>query len=409
MGVKSAPPQTRLQVALAGAPGWLGGVLTGVQAAVIGLLVVMTPAFAAAAAAPTTNGSAAIDWMGVTKLSARLWLLAHGVPFIIEGVAFTLVPLGLTALIAVILAAIARRFCTKTWASWAIATATYVGVVALTEVTAMRGYPGLVGNTVRVVLTSAVVAGTAIAAGIWRAHGAEFGWVPRIPANLRRGLRLGLATFAASLGIAALLGGAFTYLGRGRIADAAASLGIDPLGGIALAFGQALYAPNISVWMLGWMTGLGFSVGEGSIYSPGEIASDAVPAFPLFGALPTLAGGWLVWAPAAIVCSAALMRLLLRQRISTSASQLPALGVAVAVAGILAASAGAAASGALGPGRLAQVGVEVVPVAVFFALLSALGFGIAHGMLVLAALVRARHDDRPNLSVVPDPEPATIP
>jgi hypothetical protein len=384
-------------------------VLTGVQAAVIGLLVVMTPAFAAAAAAPTTNGSAAIDWMGVTKLSARLWLLAHGVPFVIEGVSFTLVPLGLTALIAVILAAIARRFCTKTWSSWAIATATYVGIVVLTEISAMRGYPGLMSNTVHVALTTTVVAGASIAAGIWRAHGAEFGWVPRLSANFRRGLRLGIATFAAALGVAALLGGAFTYLGRGRIADAAAALGIDPLGGVALAFGQALYAPNISVWMLGWMTGLGFSVGEGSIYSPGEISTDAVPAFPLFGALPTVSGGWLVWAPAAIVFVAALVRLLLRRRIATSIPQLPALGVAVAVVGTLTAIAGAAASGALGPGRLAQVGVEVVPVAVFFALLSSLGFGIAHGLLVLAGLVRSRRHAPPNLSVVPEPEPAIIP
>jgi len=406
----TAPPQPkRLQAALAGAPGWLGGALTGVQAAVIGLLVVMTPAFGAAAAAPTTNGSAAIDWMGVTKLSARLWLLAHGVPFVVEGVAFTLAPLGLTLLIAAILAAIARRFCTKSWASWAVATGTYVGLVAVVEIAAMRGYPNLASNTVHAIAVSAVVAGGSIAAGIWRAHGAEFGWVPRIPANVRRGLRLGLATFAAALCIAALLAGAFTYLGRDRIADAAAGLGIDPLGGVALAFGQALYAPNISVWMLGWLTGLGFSVGEGSVYAPGDIAADAVPAFPLFGALPTVSGGWLVWAPVAIVAAAALIRLLLRRRMSTAVSQLPALGVAVVVTGALAGCAGAVASGALGPGRLAQVGVEVIPVAVFFALLSAIGFGVAHGLLTLLGLARGRREDQPRLSVVPDPESVAIP
>lgn len=406
--VTATPQQTRLQAALAGAPGWLGGALTGVQAAVIGLLVVMTPAFAAAAAAPTTNGSAAIDWMGITKISARLWLLAHGVPFIVEGVAFTLVPLGLTALIAAILASIARRFCTKSWASWAVATGTYVGLVTLAEIAAMRGYPDFARNTVHAIAVSTVVAGGSVAAGIWRAHGAEFGWVPRIPINVRRGLRLGLATFALTLGIAALLGGAFTYLGRGRIADAAASLGIDPLGGVALAFGQALYAPNLSVWMLGWMTGLGFSVGEGSVYSPGDIAADAVPAFPLFGALPTISGGWLMWAPVGIVAAAALMRLALRRRISTSVAELPALGVAIVVSGLLAATAGAVASGALGPGRLAFVGVEVVPVAVLFALLSALGFGIAHGLLMLAQLARGKRQG-PLLSVVPDPEPVSIP
>ena len=87
--VRSERPPTRTQALLAGAPGWVGGVLTGVQAAVLGILVVITPAFAAVAAAPTTNGSATIDWMGVTTLSVRLWLLAHGVPFFINDTEFT--------------------------------------------------------------------------------------------------------------------------------------------------------------------------------------------------------------------------------------------------------------------------------------------------------------------------------
>ena len=77
-------PPSRLQSALAGAPGWVGGLLAGVQSAALGLIVVLAPAFAAAAAAPTTNGSAAIDWMTVTKFSTRVWLLAHGVPYVVN-------------------------------------------------------------------------------------------------------------------------------------------------------------------------------------------------------------------------------------------------------------------------------------------------------------------------------------
>ena len=60
------------------------------------------------------------------------------------------------------------------------------------------------------------------------------------------------------------------------------------------------------------------------------------------------------------------------------------------------------ASGALGPGRLADVGVEVIPVAVTFALLAAAGFAVAHGLLMLAHVVRRRRDSVPHLSVVPD-------
>ncbi len=403
----SSQRPSRLQAVLAGSPGWVGGALTGVQGAALGLIVVITPAFAAAAAAPTANGSAAIDWMNVTKLSVRLWLLAHGVPYILNGIAFTLAPLGLTLLIAFMIAAIAGRFCTKSWASWGVATGTYVGLVCAAEIGAMHGYPNFVANTVRAALFSFVIAGPAVAAGIWRAHGAEFGWVPRVSLAIRHGLRLGLATVAASLSVAAIVGGGFTYLGRGRIADAVATLGIDPLGGVALAFAQALYAPNISVWMLGWMTGQGFSVGEGNVYSPSDIAADAVPAFPIFGALPTISGGWIALAPFAIVALAAVARLALSRRIAPTVSDLPVIGVAVAVCAGVIAAVGSVATGALGPGRLAFVGVEVIPVAVTFALLAALGFSVTHGLLMLWRLLMGRRTERrvanaPFLSVVPD-------
>jgi len=393
-----------MQSLLAGAPGWLGGVLTGVQAAVLGMLVVITPAFAAVAAAPTTNGSAAIDWMGVSTLSVRLWLLAHGVPFFVEDVEFTLVPLGLTMVAAALLAAIARRFATKSWASWAIATGTYTAIVVIVEVLAMRGFPDLVGRTIQTALIAILIAGPAVAVGIWRAHGAEFGWVPRVPVAVRGGLRLGLATVASALSIAAVVAGTFTYLGRDRIAALAQALGIDPLGGIALAFGEALYAPNISVWMLGWLSGPGFSVGEGSVYAPAQVSAEALPAFPIFGALPTVSGGWFVWAPLAIVGVAAIIRLALRGRVSTELAQLPALGTAITVVAITVAFLGAIASGALGPGRLATVGVEVLPVAVTCGILAAVGFGIGQGLLLLADLVRGRASRSPRLAVVPDPE-----
>ena len=395
---------SRLQALLAGAPGWVGGVLTGVQAAALGVIVVLAPAFAAAAAAPTPNGSAEVDWMAVTALSVRMWLLGHGVPYIIDGVAFTLAPLGLTLIVAAILAAIARRFCTKSWASWAIATSTYAGLVCLAEVVSNRGYPDLANRTAQTAIVAVIIAGPAVAVGIWRAYGAEFGWVPRIALAARQGVRLGLATVAGTLAAAALRGAAFTYLGRGRIATSVEALAIDPLGGFALAFAQSLYTPNFSVWMVGWLTGHGFSVGEGSLYSPSEISADAVPAFPIFGALPTVSGGTLVWAPVVIVAIAAVSRVGLRRRISTAVADLPGIGCAAAVVAVALGVLGAVASGALGPGRLAVAGVEVVPVAVAGSILALLGFGLGHAVLLLGGVIGGRRRREPLLSVVPDNE-----
>jgi hypothetical protein len=396
---RPAKDPSRLQALVAGAPGWVGGVLTGLQAAVLGLLVVVGPAFAAAAAAPTSNGSATIDWMAIAALSTRLWLLGHGAPLAYGETEITLIPLGLTLICAAILAAVARRFCTKSWASWGIATGTYVGTVASAQMVSMRGFPDLPAYVVRVALIAALVAAPAVAAGIWRAHGAEFGWVPRIAPYLRRGLRLGVATSAAVVGAGALIGAGFTVLGRGRIADAVESLGIDPLGGTVLAFGQALYTPNISVWMVGWMSGQGFVVGEGSLYAPGTITSDALPAFPLFGALPHMAGGLLIWVPAAVVVIAVVARLALSRRIDSHWRDLDATGVAAAVVAATMAFVGAAATGALGPGRLSQAGIEVLPVVATVTALAALGFVVGHGIAWGADWMRRRR--QVVLSVVP--------
>lgn len=391
--------RVRLSTLLSGAPGWVGGVLTGVQAAVLGLLVVVAPAFAAAAAAPTANGSATIDWMAVAALSVRIWLLGHGAPLPYGDVEFSLVPLGLTAICAAILVAIARRFCTKSWASWGIATGTYVGLVVVAQVVSMRDFPSVAAHTWRAAVVAALIAGPAVAAGIWRAHGAEFGWIHRVPVTARRGLRLGLATAAAIVSVAALGGGAFAVLGRGRMADAVAALGIDPLGGSALAFAQSLYTPNISIWMVGWMSGQGFVVGEGSLYAPGAVTTDALPAFPIFGALPHVAGGLLVWAPVTIVVLAAVARLAMGRRIGTALRELDAAAVAVLVVVAVMAIAGIAATGAMGPGRLAQAGVEVLPVTATVGALAGVGFGIGHAMAWGVEWLRARR--QPALTVVP--------
>jgi hypothetical protein len=398
--------RTRIRGLLEGAPGWVGGVLTGVQGAALSLLVVLAPAFAATASAPTQNGSAAIDWAATSALSVRLWLLAHGVPLVSGGVTFTLAPLGLTLISFAILVALARRFCTKAWGSWAIATGTYAGLVAIATTVATASEPSGGSATVKAALVAALIAGPAVAAGIWRAHGAAFGWVPRVPQVVRAGLRLGLGTVALMASAAAVVGAGFAIAGRDAIAAATTALGIDPLGGVALAFGEALYTPNIAVWTLGWMTGQGFAVGEGSLYSPGVITADAMPGFPVLGALPAVAGGLFVWAPAVLVLLAVVARLAMGRRVGLAWADLRVLAAALAVVGGAVAVIGAAASGAIGPGRLAVAGIDVVAVVASCVGLSALGFLLGHGLALAGSRVFPART--PTLTVVRDDEDVTV-
>ena len=287
----------------------------------------------------------------------------------------------------------------------AVATCTYAALVTGAQVIALRDLPDPVTRALQTALIAVLIAGPAVAAGIWRAHGAEFGWIPRVPATVRGGLRLGIATVALAMSLAAVTAGLFTYLGRDRIAALAQGLGIDPLGGVALAFGEALYAPNISVWTLGWLSGQGFSVGEGSVYAPGQITTDALPAFPIFGALPTVSGGWLAWAPLAIVGVAALIRVALRRHIPADLAHLPTLGAGIVVTVIGIATLGAIASGALGPGRLSTVDGDA---ACRRDLRDPRDRGIRHRARVDRARWPGarRRDGGPGLSVVPNAEPA---
>ena len=57
-------------------------------------------------------------------------------------------------------------------------------------------------------------------------------------------------------------------------------------GGLVLLLGQLLYLPNIAIASLGYLSGAGLTVGEGSLLSPFIHRIDEIPAIPILGALP---------------------------------------------------------------------------------------------------------------------------
>jgi hypothetical protein len=61
---------------LDGAPRWVGGLLAGLQAALLSLLVVVVPAiaaFVATSSAPATDG---VPWTSALQAGAGIWLLS---------------------------------------------------------------------------------------------------------------------------------------------------------------------------------------------------------------------------------------------------------------------------------------------------------------------------------------------
>lgn len=377
----------RVRESLAGVPQWFGGILVGVQAALLSLLMVIAPAMTIAASAPTSDGSSAVDWAGAASLGTSLWLLAHGVPLTAGGATFSIAPLGLTMISMAMLVAIARRFATRSWGSWAISVASYAGTVALVTGVVYASSADAASAVTRATVVAAAMAVPSVAWGIWRAHGAEFGWLNRMPMELRTGLRLACGTLALMLTAAAVAGAAWAFAGRYAIAGAVAALNVDVVGGTLLALLETLYVPVMVVWMLAWITGQGFVMGTDSLYSPHAVEVGALPQVPLLGALPSMSGGVLVWAPAIIVALAIIARVAMRGRLKLRWADAVASAIALGLVALGVAALGIVASGSLGPGRLGEAGVAWLPVTLVATGLVALGYALAGGVEVLVVEV----------------------
>jgi hypothetical protein len=370
----------RMRAWVSGAPGWVGGVLAGLQAALFSLAVILLPLWAAAASAPS-DASAGPDWSGASTAAARLWLLGFGVPWEIDGVTVSIPPLGVTALAGLMTVALSRRFADKTWTSWLLTVAAFTAVVVgmTSMVSAPPGESG--GRALAAGVIAVLVAGPSAALGIWRAHGATLAWLGSLPHAVRSGMRLGAATVGAQVALAAAFGAAWTVAGRHAIAEIATGLAPDAVGGVTLAALETLFTPTLVAWYMAWDVGVGFSVGLAH-FAPGQLVVAPLPQIPLLGALPTAAGGLLSWVPAVVIAVVVAIRLAMRARMPHGVQRLAAGALSVGLVGMSAAILGWFTSGALGPGTLQTAGTEWRAFAVVSAALAA-------GGLVLAELVEA--------------------
>jgi hypothetical protein len=229
------------------------------------------------------------------------------------------------------------------------------------------------------------------------AVGAVGAWGRRRPPDLSVGLRAGWTMAAGLLAASAALTLVAAVGGAARYRQVFASLGTDAVGGLALILLCLALIPNALLWGVAYLSGTGFAVGAGSRFGPLELAEGggAEPALPIFALLPTTAPpaafALMVGVPVAVgVAGGWAAGRRVRAELPEAAWWRP---VWAAVGGGVAAAVGLAvvawlASGAVGPGRMAQVGVAVWPLAGWLAL--ELAFGAAFGALALARPWRRR-------------------
>lgn len=341
-----------------------------------------------------------VEWSVAFRVASDFWLLAHGVSLTVpageilgiatESFSLSLIPLGFTLFIARLSYNAGKRFLASRalWPGWLGGGVVYGGASLL------------IGNlsqtdSITPVSWQAVLFPTALFL-IFQLLGSLFGqpdvlyegdvmnqapereqirrWFNdvrlRLHWSLRSliapALRAGTATtflllLLSSITVAVLVG--FNWIPVTRLYE---SVQVSVLGAIALALLQLLLLPNLIIYTAAWFTGVGFSIGTGSLISPLGTQVGPLPALPVLGALPVGKLEFGMVAIAVVIVAAFVATLMIRSsadeirfEFATAWSAAISLGLSI---GLVAATEltilGVLASGSAGPGRLEQVGIN---------------------------------------------------
>lgn len=313
------------------------------------------------------------DTKDAIRVGADGWLLGLGahLHLTIGGVSATVtaVPLGLTLLCAYV----AYRL-----GSWAALTCTVEDLRGLLlAALVMSGLYGVVALVTAVLaavpaaepsLLRSFVGGFVLClvfGGYGLLQGSEdvVAWRAKVPETARA---IGSGAVAAALllvAAASVLLAVALLLDLGTAANVLARLHADTSGGLLYATLVAAVAPNAVLLTGSYLLGPGFALGTGTVVSPSVVVLGPVPAFPLLAALPSggTQPGWLSGLVAAPVVAGLLAAVLVVRRY-------PAFGYETgAVRGLGSGVLGAAlltvltmlAGGAVGPGRMADIGAAL--------------------------------------------------
>jgi len=360
-----------------------------------------------------------VAWLSSMRTALDIWFAGQGVSIHfaagtlggVDSPAFNLglPPLGMLIVFVLLARRTAKKFATATelWPGWLGSILVYwLASAFLTPlastphaapVAAQAAYlPALLYGS-SVVLTSLFVKlprGTEVA----RERLALKAWVERkaetahwfLASLTGPALRAGTAFVVALLGVSALVIGVMLAANWISVIRLYEGLQATLIGGVALTLGQLVIAPNVMIYGASWLTGTGFSIGTGSHISPLGTELGPIPAFPIFGALPSgsFSSGMIVLVVPAIIAfvvTLGIKRHAADVRFNFANPLAAALSVGLGVGLVASAEMlllGFFATGGIGPGRMQTFGVnpwmlalvtllEVVPVSTLAAFYSA--------------------------------------
>lgn len=381
-------------------------VLGGVSAAAGTLVVCLGLAVAGWFLADAGAHGAPRDALRVGALG---WLMAHGSGVRVAGQPVTIIPLALSAVCAWVVWRIGLRVgdlvsghgpdadrLADGERDWTVPAATALFAAGYTTVALvtlhLAGTAGTAPSAPRTVLwtlgLTLLVGGPAIAVG----SGRMAIWVAVLPETVRAtwaaftrilgGLLLvSLAVFVAALG---------AHLAAA--ANVVSQLHTDAGDTVAFTVLTGSVVPNAAVFTGSYLLGPGFTVGAGTLVTPGLVVLGALPLFPLFAALPDpgVAQAWTSWlmaVPPLVALAGAVLaqRKHPTQRYAEAALRSGLGGILAAVGfTVLAALSG----GSAGPGRMHAMSPLVLDV--LGHAVPALGLGAVAGGLLTTWWQRRR-------------------
>ena len=377
---------------VAPAPSWLAGIVAGVVMAAAGVIAAM--------------GLAVLGWLGggggsvtgALRVGADAWLLGHGSGLRIDGGTIEAIPLGLTFVVGW-LSLRAGRWAARTAEATrpvdaATVAATFAAAysVGVLGVALLASQPGAEPLLVRALAVSAVLMAGSAGIGAASQLDDQATLRERVPEEARAvwiGALSGALTLLAG-GALALVVSLLFHLSALR----ALLVALDPglLGGLLLILVSLAVLPNVVLFSVAVLLGPGLSIGTGTSVTLSEVSAGPMPAIPWLAAVPnpgTQPAALSALAAIPLLCGVVAGVMAVRRFPVYGYDRAALRGALAGVAGgLLVAGLVAVSGGGIGPGRMADVGPDLVGCLVVA--VTALGIGGLLGGIAARVLAGRR-------------------
>ncbi|KAB2809527.1 DUF6350 family protein [Pimelobacter simplex] len=314
---------------------------------------------------------------GALRVGAHGWLVAHGSTVAVEGIRITAIPLGLTVICAWVTWRVGHRVGESVSGhgpdadriadgarDWTVPLAAVlftvgyavVGVVTASVAATAASDPDPARVVLWSVLLGLVVGGPAIASGSGRAAI----WLPAVPATVRDVLLVARRILGTWALVCVLALAAAFVLDFSTAANVVSQLHADAGAVVLMVVATLLVLPNALLFSSAYLLGPGFTVGAGTTVSTTAVVLGPLPMFPLLAALPDQ--GSQPWWTDLLMLTPVLVAMYVAGRVQRDRPVLAWDRAAIRgcaggiTAGVLLAALTAVAGGAVGPGRMRDVG-----------------------------------------------------